>query len=302
MVDITHKKNTLRKATAQAIVKVSDRKTIEAIENNKVPKGNVLEAARIAGLFAAKRTSDNIPDCHPIPIEFTEIRSTLQENSILIESEIHTIYKTGVEVEAMYTVSIAALTMYDMLKPIDKGVYIEQIKLIEKTGGKSERKNFPLGLTAAIVVCSDSISQGLKEDSAGKVIIEKLEGFQILIKDYCIIADERDDILSKVHHYVEQKISMVIFTGGTGLSSRDITPETLIPLLERRISGVEETIRAYGQNRTPYAMLSRSVVGTIQETLIIALPGSTKGASESVDAIFPEVMHIFRVMAGKRHD
>lgn len=94
---------------------------------------------------------------------------------------------------------------------------------------------------------------------------------------------------------------MIIFTGGTGLSVRDVTPEAVIPKLDRRIPGIEESIRAYGQNRTPFSMLSRSVAGLIDQTLVLALPGSTKGAEESMDAIFPGVMHIFKVLSGERH-
>ena len=95
---------------------------------------------------------------------------------------------------------------------------------------------------------------------------------------------------------------MIIFTGGTGLSKRDITPEALLPFLDRTIPGIEEAIRSYGQQRTPYAMLSRSVVGTYKDSLVLALPGSTNGAKESIDAVFPSIMHVFRIFEGARHD
>jgi len=163
MVNITHKSNTLRKAIAQAIVKVSLPETIQSIQNRTVPKGDVLECARVAGLFAAKRTADMIPDCHPLPVEFTAVSYDVGEMEVTIFVEIHTIYKTGVEVEAMHAASVVALTMYDMLKPIDKGVSIEQIKLVEKKGGKSDRKkDLEQTLKAAVIVCSDSISAGKK--------------------------------------------------------------------------------------------------------------------------------------------
>ncbi|MFC6266744.1 bifunctional molybdenum cofactor biosynthesis protein MoaC/MoaB [Frigoriflavimonas asaccharolytica] len=302
MVDITHKITTQRTATALAIVKVGNPATIQAIKDKTVPKGDVLEVARTAGLFAVKNTSNAIPDCHPLPIEFTAISYEILEMEIHIEITVKTIYKTGVEVEAMHGASIVALTMYDMLKPIDKNVEISTVKLLHKKGGKSDFNDAKsLNLEVAVIVCSDSVSKGKKEDKAGKVITSKLNTLGLEVANYIIIPDELTEIQSAVNQFNKDKIDLIILTGGTGLSNRDITPEAIIPMLDRRIPGIEEAIRSYGQNRTPYAMLSRSVVGFIGSTLVIALPGSTNGASESMDAIFPAVLHLFKILNGFNH-
>jgi molybdenum cofactor biosynthesis protein MoaC len=303
MVDITHKSSTLRIATAQAIVKVSKSETIEAIKNDTVPKGNVFAMSKAAGLLGVKKTPELLPDCHPMPIEFSGIEYEINGLEITVLFTVKTIYKTGVEVEAMHGASVVALNMYDMLKPIDKGIEIHQLKLLEKKGGKSDFKDrFRKDLNAAVIVCSDTISAGQKEDKAGKSIIKKLEECGVSITEYVVIPDENEIIQEKAIQYQKQDFDLIIYTGGTGLSKRDVTPEALLPLLERRIPGVEEAIRTYGQDRTPYSMLSRSVAGTIGNTLVLALPGSTNGAKESMDAIFPAVLHIFRILKGARHD
>ncbi|OWP75057.1 bifunctional molybdenum cofactor biosynthesis protein MoaC/MoaB [Flavobacterium oreochromis] len=302
MVDITHKSNSLRTAIAQAIVKVGNQDTIEAIINKTVPKGDVFEASRIAGLFAVKNTSTAIPDCHPLPIEFASVSHHIENLNIYITVTVKTIYKTGVEVEAMHGASIVALTVYDMLKPIDKSIEIQNIKLIEKKGGKSDLKNINYQLKVGVIVCSDSVSEGKKTDSAGKIIIEKIKKLGLESSFYKIIPDEILDIQSEVIDLFINEFDLIIITGGTGLSPRDITPEAVIPLLDRRISGIEETIRSYGQQRTPYAMLSRSVVGFKGNSLIMALPGSTNGAAESIDAVFPSILHLFKIIKGFNHN
>jgi molybdenum cofactor biosynthesis protein MoaC len=303
MTNITHKQSSLRKAIATATVTVSKQETIDAIQNNTVPKGNVFEFARAAGLLAIKKTSDIIPDCHPLPVEFASITYYIENLSVIISVEVHTVYKTGVEVEAMHGASLTALTIYDMLKPIDKSVEISSIKLKEKKGGKSDYKNQLSGsLKTAVIVCSDSIAAGTKQDFAGKAIIQKLQQIQLSVDEYSIIPDEMEMIQSKAKKLCENGFDLVLFTGGTGLSPRDVTPEAIKPLLDREVPGIMEAARNYGQNRMPYAMLSRGIAGFMKNTLVLTLPGSTKGAAETMDALFPQVLHIFKVAEGRRHD
>lgn len=298
MIDITQKITTQRSSTAIATVKVGKQETMEAIINKTVPKGDVLEVSRTAGLFAVKRTADMIPDCHPLPIEYTKISFELLESEIKIYCEVRTIYKTGVEVEAMHGASVVALTIYDMLKPIDKGIEIGQIKLLEKSGGKSDYCLKESGLRAAVIVCSDSVAAGEKEDSSGKIIVNRLAGLDV---DYLVLPDNEALIRETVAGLIEQKYDLVITTGGTGLSKRDRTPEALRPLIDREIPGLMEAGRHHGQQRTPYAMLSRGVAGFASETLIITLPGSSRAVAETMDVLFPYILHLFPIKEGATH-
>jgi molybdenum cofactor biosynthesis protein MoaC len=304
MVDITHKIFTYRKAIAQATVKVSHAATIDAVVHKTVPKGDVLAMATAAGLLGIKKTADLIPDCHPIPIEESVIRFEILPLEIQIIVEVATVYKTGVEVEAMHGASVVALTIYDMLKPIDKGVEIGGIKLLEKTGGKSNYiPVLTAGFKAAVIVISDSVFAGKKEDKAGKIIVEKLAHFGIHAPFYHCVSDEMQAIENQINTLVAQQYDLVITTGGTGLSPRDNTPNVVSKIIDHPIPGIMEAARNYGQQRTPYAMLSRGVAGFAQQTLIITLPGSGNGAKESMDALFPYLLHVFKVLkVDYRHD
>lgn len=305
MIQITHKSNSLRKAVAQAVVKVSKESTMEAVIQKTVPKGDVLEFARVAGLFAVKKTSDVIPDCHPLPVEFTQVSYTFSGLEIHIAVEVHTVYKTGVEVEAMHGASVVALTLYDMLKPIDKGIEISNIRLLSKIGGKSDAMKLALEkivheIKAVVVVCSDSVSEGRAEDQAGAQVSARLKSMGMQVMPVVVLPDQVEAIQQAVFSY-QSEVNLILFVGGTGLSNRDVTPEAVRPLLTREIDGIMETARRYGQDRMPFAMLSRGVAGMVNETLVITLPGSTKGAMEIVDALFPGVLHVFAVKDGQKH-
>ena len=303
MVNITHKSNTLREAIASAVINVSSQSTIDAINNKTVPKGDVFEFSRAAGLLAVKKTSDVIPDCHPLPVEYALIQHEIEGLQVRITVEVHAIYKTGVEVEAMHGAAITALTIYDMLKPIDKNVEIGSIRLISKKGGKKDfSKNENQELKIAVIVCSDSISAGHNKDISGEIIKEKLGDLKLEANKFDIIPDNIELIQKTVKTHCDNGFDLVLITGGTGVSPNDVTPEAIRPLIERELPGISEVTRNYGQQRTPYAMLSRSLAGFIKNTLVITMPGSAKAAKECMDALFPQVLHVFKIAKGERHE
>jgi len=296
MEDISANISSLREACAEVVICVSKSETIQAILDGRVPKENLFEMAKVAGLFAVKNTHRSLPNSYPVPIEFTCIEYRIADLEIHVLVKVRSVCKSNLEMEAMHGASITALTIFDMLKPIDKGVSIRQVKIQEEPK-KQFRSHSERPFTAAVVVCSNAVAKGIKPDSAGQLILKRLVSQGAEITSYSIIPDDLDQIrvLAKELSTDNQ---LVIFSGGTGLSKTDVSTEALEPILDRRIPGIEEAIRRYGQSLTPYAMFSRSLAGTIGDCLVLALPGSTRGAGESMDAIFPHVLVFFKLLAG----
>ncbi|MBM4165529.1 MAG: bifunctional molybdenum cofactor biosynthesis protein MoaC/MoaB [Ignavibacteria bacterium] len=302
MRDVSSKSNSLRTAKATATLNISI-STAEAIQNGNVPKANPIEVARVAGIQAAKNTSVIIPYCHQVPLDNVQIDIIVDTNSISIFSEVKAIWKTGVEMEALCAVSATALTLYDMLKPIDETMEIVSIQLLDKKGGKSNISEHGEGLSAAVIVLSDSVREGLKEDVSGKILVEKLQQHKLRVAHYIILPDEKKEIENELKRLSDsEKIDVVITTGGTGISTRDVTPEATLSVIEQRLVGMEETLRSYGQQRYYFAMFSRCVVGKRGTTLIINLPGSTQSVEDGIHALFPHVFHFFRMIKNERHD
>ena len=303
MKDISDKLHTLRQATARASIRASS-KTIEKVKKGKVPKGNVMEMARAAGILAAKKTSELIPYCHQIPLDWIMVDFEIHSEEIIIKTHVTAAWKTGVEMEALTAASIAALTIYDMLKPIDDALEVRSVKLIEKLGGRSQwKQNFKDPIKTAILVLSDTISQGKKEDKSGNTIIKRLGKEPVKVVEYKILPDDYDVIKGElVRLSDDKKIDLILTTGGTGLGPRDVTVEATKDVIEKEVPGISEAIRIYGFTRTPHSMLSRGISGVRGNTIIINLPGSTKGAGESMDALFPWVLHSFWILRGGGHN
>ena len=137
MVDVGAKQITDRRAVARAVVRMSA-ETAAAVRSGNAPKGDVIATARIAGIQAAKRTAELIPLCHPLPLTFVDVRIEVGDKEVAIESEARTSGQTGVEMEALTAASVAALTVYDMVKGLERGVEIAEVALLEKSGGRHD--------------------------------------------------------------------------------------------------------------------------------------------------------------------
>lgn len=301
MKDIRYKTETAREAIATGIITMAP-DTIKRLIANDVPKKDVLILARAAAVMAAKKTPDIIPYCHPLLIDSVEVNYETGETSVLVTAKVSTIAKTGVEMEALHAVSAAALTIYDMLKPIDKNMEISGLKLISKSGGKSDFvENLPKDFKACVIVSSDSTAKGTREDKSGKIIAKIFDEMGIENYGYIILPDEKEQIRETLVKLSDQGVHLIVTTGGTGLGPRDVTVEATAAIIERELPAVSQAIFSYGQRRTPYAMLSRGQAGVRKNTVIVNLPGSSRGAEEGMHAVFPALLHIYKMMRGGSH-
>lgn len=300
MRDISHKSSSLRTATASATVLASE-STLTAIQEGRAPKGDPLSIARVAATQAAKFTPQIIPYCHPIPIEHVVVEFALEESAINVSVTVRTVAKTGVEVEAMTAVAVAALNLYDLLKPIDRQIEIKDIHLVEKRGGKTDWAGVD-EFDAAVVTVSDSAHVGTRTDESGPILRDALAHFGAANVETLVVPDDVEAIREAVATACGQpRVSVLLLTGGTGVGPRDVTPEAVAPLFDLRLNGVEEQLRAYGRERVGTAMISRSVAGVIDGTLVICLPGSPNACREGIAAVFPDVLHVLPMLAGAGH-
>ncbi|HKR72504.1 MAG TPA: bifunctional molybdenum cofactor biosynthesis protein MoaC/MoaB [Candidatus Nitrosocosmicus sp.] len=301
MIDVGDKPESLRSAIAQAVLEF-DNSIYDAIKDGNSPKGNIFEIARIAGTMGAKKTFDIIPYCHSIPIDDIKVDLTLESNRIKIKVRVKSVWKTGVEMEALTGATVAALAVYDILKPLKRSLSINNITILEKKGGIGDFiEEFKENLYAVVLTISDSRNKD--QDKSGKLIIDVLNKYGFTIVEYKIVPDEIEMIEHELKIFSDKgkKVDIIITTGGTGASPRDVTPEATRKALDKEMSGIVENLRYYGQKRTPLSMLSRGVAGIRGNTLIVNLPGSALAVSQSLNALFPAVIHIFKIIGG-RHD
>jgi len=300
MLSISHKKDSYRKAVAESRIAAGDA-TLERLRSNDVPKKDILSVARCAGTMAAKRTWEIIPYCHPLPLDGVVIDYEFAKGELVIRSSVEAVWKTGVEMEALTAVSVAALTVYDMLKPIDQNLEIKSTKLISKKGGKrSFREKVPSGFKSCVIVTSDGTYEGTRQDKSGQAIRDRLRAYG-MESEYLVLPDEKEKIVEAMERFCGEDVSLILTTGGTGLGRRDVTVEATREVIEREVPGIMEAARSFGQKKTSYAMLSRGLAGQKGSTLIVNLPGSSRGVEESLDAIFPSILHAYPMMQGGGH-
>ncbi len=280
MRDVSFKITTRRAAVARAEL-TANPKTIQVIREGKVPKGDPLPIAKVAAVTGAKRTTEWIPYCHPIPIEFVGVDFQLLDDRIIVEVEVVSIAKTGVEMEAMTAAAAAALTLYDMLKMIDDDMEIVGVRLLSKLGGKSDHVVSD-AWTAAVVTLEGQDSE------LGNAIVDGLVGRGVSEVVRREVPDE-DAVVSTIQDLAARSLTVILVAADGALVG---------PLIEVPLPGVVEAIRRYQQERVPTSMLAEPAAGMVGSSVVIALPGSPEMASDTLHALFPGVLHARSLLAG----
>ena len=299
MVDVTEKTPSIRRARAEGIIMLQA-DTINLIQNEAMPKGNVLTAAKIAGIQAAKKTWDLIPMCHQLNLSFVDLEFELNREQIMIRSIVKTREATGVEMEALTAVSTAALTIYDMCKAVDKTMTISAIKLVEKIGGKSGHA-IEYRPRVGIITMSDSISAGKSEDRSGPMLLKGFTDSGCKGDHQKVLPDGSEELIPTIEAWIQDGVELIITTGGTGLSPRDLTIQMVENNFDSRLPGIEQALHAYGRGKVKTAMLSRLTAGVVKGTIVVCLPGSTGAAKDALKVLIPTIFHSFHMMKGEKH-
>ena len=299
MVDVTNKLLTIRVAKAEGKINMRPG-TIARIKDGELPKGNVLNTANIAGIQAAKKTSGIIPLCHQLNLSFVDIEFEFKSNGIWVRSTVKTKEFTGVEMEALSAVSIALLTIYDMCKAVDKTMEIGRVKLIEKKGGNSDHAT-GYRPKVGVVTLSDGVVGGKREDISGKILADGFLNSGCVVDHRIVLEDGSDQLVPIIYDWIDSGVELILTTGGTGLSPRDLTIEVLESIFESKLNGVEQALHAYGRGKIKTAMLSRLTAGLVKGTLVICLPGSPRATRDALDVLIPTIFHSFHMLKGEQH-
>lgn len=318
MINICEKEPTRRRAVARGTIHLAP-DAFTALRNGTNPKGDVLKLAEIAGIQAAKRTSELLPLCHPISLESVRVhfKSHPDQNSVTAYCECALTGKTGVEMEALAGVNGALLAIYDLSKAVNPVLSITDIRLELKEGGKNgtwvhpdssapDRESAPelllAGIRSAVLTISDRCSRGETEDRSGPLLTHELTRRGAEIVHHLTVADDIQAIRRTVMRFVKESgANLIVTTGGTGLGPRDVTPEALATLWERRLPGVGELLRSHGSRQTEMSWLSRCEAGLIGNTLVILLPGSAKAVEDGICALERLIPHVLSIVQGGGH-
>lgn len=321
MADVRRKRASERRAVAVGELRAGP-VGYAALVGRTLPKGDALAMAEVAGLQGAKQAAQLMPLCHPLALEYVDVRClpVPERQAIRVYCETSLTAKTGVEMEALAGASAALLTLYDLTKPVEPALSIEAVRLLFKEGGKKGLWLHPEGMSdaerthyrpksdprldgeaVAVITLSDRASAGVYEDRSGALLAEALEGMGATVQRR-LLPDGIEPLAAALREEAAKGTPLVLCTGGTGFGPRDLAPEALAAVASRVAPGLAELFRNASSAHTPLAWLSRASSALIGEnTLVICLPGSPKAVAQGLGILGPLLPHALAMLRGEAH-
>jgi molybdenum cofactor biosynthesis protein MoaC len=291
MDDSSSRPESQTKAEAEAKVYFNNGTERIILEDGN-PKIDIITAAKIAGIQAAKKTSEFIPLHHSNALNWVEIDITAEEKYLKITSTVKAITRSSLEMEALTATSVAALTIVDLCKDSDPGVTIQDLKLVQHAS-KKKILTTKTSLKVGIIVISDRVIAGLAEDEAGQILQEGFKEAGYQVDNYSIITNDSDKLIEKIQDWLEQDIELIVTTGGNGIGPRDITLSSVEPFFDYRLEGVEQTLHSIAQINNSGFYVDRLAAGKIGKTIVICLPMDANLAQDALNIFLPNIHQAF---------
>ena len=321
MADVRRKRPTLRRAVAVGELRAGP-VGFAALAGKTLPKGDALAMAEVAGLQGAKNAAQLMPLCHPLSLEYVDVRCVPvpERHAIRVYCETSLTAKTGVEMEALAGASAALLTLYDLTKPVEPALTIEAVRLLFKEGGKKGLWVHPAGMSdderthyrpqsdprldgesVAVITLSDRAAAGVYEDQSGALLEQRLQAMGADVHRQ-LLADGIEPLAAALREEAARGTPLVLCTGGTGFGPRDLAPEALAQVATRPVPGLAELFRSASSAHTALAWLSRNTCALVGDgTLVLLLPGSPKAVAQGMDILGPLLPHALAMMRGLPH-
>jgi molybdenum cofactor biosynthesis protein MoaC len=296
VLDVSNKGETLRRATSQAVLRINP-EIIKQIKNESSEIA-LSESAKIAATLAAKKTWELIPSSNLSQLDNVKVELSVRNEVIEIVVELQGVCKSDLEIESLTAVSIAALSVYDMLRSSEGSVMIESIRLLRKSDEILEiSEKIARKIKTAVLFINVSEHLLEKDKQAEKFTIDVLTKKNVDIVESKIISNTQNEIEYNIKQFCDEKnVDLLITFGGIGITSEDIVPEVTMKLIEKKIDGISEILRFYGQKKSPLVAFSRGVAGIRGSSLIINLPGNIREISESLDLLFPRILYVSKMI------
>lgn len=255
-------------------------------------KADIITAAKIAGIQAAKKTSDIIPLNHSNKLNWVNITFDLIQDHIKIISTAKAISRSDLEMEALTGAAIAALTIIDLCKEYDSKVNITDLKLVPR-----KEKDKPLGsdtpVSVGIVIISDRVIAGLANDEPGKILQNGFKEAGYLADDFSIIPNDPDKLVETIQDLLEKNIGLIFTLGGNGIGPRDITLAALEPFFDFRLEGIEQAMHSIAQLNHNGIYIDRLAAGKIGKSVVLCLPLNSDLAIEALHVLIPNIHQAF---------